>query len=124
MHYVDFQCRVLLRAKTVFQPVLQPGCTVLTSTVTLCPVSCVDDSVSPSVHSATLFLNVLACLAFFCANPKYGVDFGLSILWFVLFTPVAFICWYRPVYKAFRYNCVAVFSVLLSSMFLLHLVQI
>ncbi|XP_034535504.1 secretory carrier membrane protein 2, like [Notolabrus celidotus] len=53
-------------------------------------------------HSATLFLNVLACLAYFTANAQYGVDFGLSILWFILFTPVSFICWYRPVYKAFR----------------------
>lgn len=53
-------------------------------------------------HSATLFLNVLACLAYFTADSQYGVDFGLSILWFILFTPVAFICWYRPVYKAFR----------------------
>ncbi|CAF99908.1 unnamed protein product, partial [Tetraodon nigroviridis] len=54
------------------------------------------------VHSATLFLNVLACLAFFTANAANAVDFGLSILWFILFTPVSFICWYRPVYKAFR----------------------
>ncbi|KAM9410656.1 secretory carrier membrane protein 2, like [Pholidichthys leucotaenia] len=53
-------------------------------------------------HSATLFLNVLACLAYFTANSEYGVDFGLSILWFFLFTPVAFICWYRPVYRAFK----------------------
>nr|XP_046249760.1 secretory carrier membrane protein 2, like isoform X2 [Scatophagus argus] len=53
-------------------------------------------------HSATLFLNVLACLAYFTADTQNGVDFGLSILWFVLFTPVSFICWYRPVYKAFR----------------------
>lgn len=53
-------------------------------------------------HSATLFLNVLACLAYFTADPQYGVDFGLSILWFLLFTPVSFICWYRPIYKAFR----------------------
>lgn len=53
-------------------------------------------------HSATLFLNVLACLAYFTVDNNNGVDFGLSILWFVLFTPVAFICWYRPVYKAFR----------------------
>lgn len=54
------------------------------------------------LHSATLFLNVLACLAYFTADPQYGVDFGLSILWFLLFTPVSFICWYRPIYKAFR----------------------
>ncbi|XP_062289210.1 secretory carrier membrane protein 2, like [Scomber scombrus] len=53
-------------------------------------------------HSATLFLNVLACLAYFTVDPARGVDFGLSILWFILFTPVSFICWYRPVYKAFR----------------------
>lgn len=55
------------------------------------------------VHSATLFLNVLACLACFTIDSNYGVDFGLAILWFILFTPVAFVCWYRPVYKAFRY---------------------
>nr|XP_057934928.1 secretory carrier membrane protein 2, like isoform X2 [Doryrhamphus excisus] len=53
-------------------------------------------------HSATLFLNILACLAYFTADTQYGVDFGLSILWFILFTPVSFVCWYRPVYKAFR----------------------
>ncbi|XP_069561706.1 secretory carrier membrane protein 2, like [Brachyistius frenatus] len=53
-------------------------------------------------HSATLFLNLLACLAYFTADAQNGVDFGLSILWFLLFTPVSFICWYRPVYKAFR----------------------
>lgn len=53
-------------------------------------------------HSTTLFLNVLACLAYFIASSAHGVDFGLSILWFILFTPVSFICWYRPVYRAFR----------------------
>lgn len=56
------------------------------------------------VHSVTLFLNVLACLAYFTASTDSGVDFGLSILWFLLFTPVSFVCWYRPVYKAFRYT--------------------
>ncbi|XP_028812207.1 secretory carrier membrane protein 2, like [Denticeps clupeoides] len=53
-------------------------------------------------HCATLFLNMLACLAYFLTSTTAGVDFGLSILWFILFSPVAFICWYRPVYKAFR----------------------
>ncbi|PWA18838.1 hypothetical protein CCH79_00004861 [Gambusia affinis] len=57
---------------------------------------------NPGVHSATLFLNILACLAYFTADAAKGVDFGLSILWFILFTPVSFVCWYRPVYKAFR----------------------
>ncbi|ROI37109.1 Secretory carrier-associated membrane protein 2 [Anabarilius grahami] len=50
----------------------------------------------------TLFLNVLACLAYFTTHAAAGMDFGLSILWFILFTPCSFLCWYRPVYKAFR----------------------
>ncbi|XP_048337615.1 secretory carrier-associated membrane protein 2 [Sphaerodactylus townsendi] len=54
------------------------------------------------LHSVTLMLNLLACLAWFSVEPDRGVDFGLSILWLVLFTPCAFLCWYRPIYKAFR----------------------
>nr|XP_010331073.1 secretory carrier-associated membrane protein 2 isoform X2 [Saimiri boliviensis boliviensis] len=54
------------------------------------------------LHSVTLFLNLLACLAWFSSNSSKGVDFGLSILWFLIFTPCAFLCWYRPIYKAFR----------------------
>ncbi|XP_004872093.2 secretory carrier-associated membrane protein 2 isoform X1 [Heterocephalus glaber] len=54
------------------------------------------------LHSVTLFLNLLACLAWFTVDTTKGVDFGLSILWFVIFTPCAFLCWYRPIYKAFR----------------------
>ncbi|XP_043350170.1 secretory carrier-associated membrane protein 2 isoform X2 [Dermochelys coriacea] len=54
------------------------------------------------LHSVTLLLNLLACLAWFTIHSHRGVDFGLSILWFILFTPCAFLCWYRPIYKAFR----------------------
>ncbi|XP_037766740.1 secretory carrier-associated membrane protein 2 isoform X1 [Chelonia mydas] len=54
------------------------------------------------LHSVTLLLNLLACLAWFTIHSYRGVDFGLSILWFILFTPCAFLCWYRPIYKAFR----------------------
>ncbi|KFV52792.1 Secretory carrier-associated membrane protein 2, partial [Tyto alba] len=54
------------------------------------------------LHSITLLLNLLACLAWFTVQPERGVDFGLSILWFIIFTPCAFLCWYRPIYKAFR----------------------
>ncbi|XP_054692998.1 secretory carrier-associated membrane protein 2 isoform X2 [Grus americana] len=53
------------------------------------------------LHSITLLLNLLACLAWFTVQTERGVDFGLSILWFILFTPCAFLCWYRPIYKAF-----------------------
>ncbi|XP_012670265.1 secretory carrier membrane protein 2, like [Clupea harengus] len=53
-------------------------------------------------HCVTLFLNILACLAHFTVDAAHGVDFGLAILWFILFSPAAFLCWYRPVYKAFK----------------------
>ncbi|XP_019729571.1 secretory carrier-associated membrane protein 2 isoform X4 [Hippocampus comes] len=53
-------------------------------------------------NCVTLFLNMLACLAYFTTSSTYGVDFGLSILWLILFAPCSFLCWYRPVYKAFK----------------------
>ncbi|MGH0180541.1 UNVERIFIED_CONTAM: hypothetical protein FKN15_022331 [Acipenser sinensis] len=54
------------------------------------------------VHTGTLFVNVFGCLAWFCVDAARGVDFGLAILWFMLFTPCSFVCWYRPLYAAFR----------------------
>ncbi|XP_033951537.1 secretory carrier-associated membrane protein 1-like isoform X2 [Pseudochaenichthys georgianus] len=53
-------------------------------------------------HTGTLLANLVGCLAWFCVDTSRGVDFGLSILWFLLFTPCSFVCWYRPLYGAFR----------------------
>ncbi|KAK5879188.1 hypothetical protein CesoFtcFv8_024517 [Champsocephalus esox] len=53
-------------------------------------------------HTGTLLANLVGCLAWFCVDSSRGVDFGLSILWFLLFTPCSFVCWYRPLYGAFR----------------------
>lgn len=53
-------------------------------------------------HASTLFANVIGCLAWFCVDSSRGGDFGLSILWFLMFTPCSFVCWYRPLYGAFR----------------------
>ena len=66
---------------------------------------CSSSSLSFPVYICVLFLNVLGCLAYFIAdkgNSSAGSSFGLSILYFLLFTPCSFICWYRPLYKAFR----------------------
>ncbi|XP_052699068.1 secretory carrier-associated membrane protein 1-like isoform X6 [Crassostrea angulata] len=53
-------------------------------------------------YACVLFLNIWASLAYFIADSSGGATFGMSIVWFVLFTPCSFICWYRPLYKAFR----------------------
>lgn len=52
-------------------------------------------------YIVVLFINFLTCLAIFTQDNTQGKGFGLSILWFVLFTPCS-ICWYRPAYKAFK----------------------
>uniref|UniRef100_A0A4W5MGP6 Secretory carrier-associated membrane protein n=1 Tax=Hucho hucho TaxID=62062 RepID=A0A4W5MGP6_9TELE len=53
-------------------------------------------------HTGTLFANMFGCLAWFCVDATRGVDFGLAMLWFMIFTPCSFVCWYRPLYGAFR----------------------
>uniref|UniRef100_A0A8C5F583 Secretory carrier-associated membrane protein n=1 Tax=Gadus morhua TaxID=8049 RepID=A0A8C5F583_GADMO len=52
--------------------------------------------------AATLLFNLVSSLAMFIVDPQGGVGLGLAILWALLFTPCSFVCWYRPVYKAFR----------------------
>uniref|UniRef100_A0A3B4Z7P2 Secretory carrier-associated membrane protein n=1 Tax=Stegastes partitus TaxID=144197 RepID=A0A3B4Z7P2_9TELE len=53
-------------------------------------------------HTGTLLANLIGCLSWFLVDGQRGVDFGLAILWFILFTPCSFVCWYRPLYGAFR----------------------
>ncbi|KAL5005020.1 hypothetical protein ScPMuIL_018476 [Solemya velum] len=53
-------------------------------------------------YAIVLFLNVLGSLAYFVVDGNGGVTFGMAILWFILFTPCSFLCWFRPLYKAFR----------------------
>uniref|UniRef100_A0A5F8HEZ4 Secretory carrier-associated membrane protein n=1 Tax=Monodelphis domestica TaxID=13616 RepID=A0A5F8HEZ4_MONDO len=51
-------------------------------------------------YSITLVVNLIACLAWWIAGGD-GVNFGLAILWLLLFTPCSYVCWFRPAYKAF-----------------------
>jgi len=53
-------------------------------------------------HIGVLFMNVLGGLAFFIVSSDGGSVFGFGILYLILFTPSSFVCWYRPLYKAFR----------------------
>ncbi|KAK2086912.1 hypothetical protein P7K49_032819 [Saguinus oedipus] len=55
----------------------------------------------PAVYCATLGVNLIACLAWLIAGGPAS-NFGLAIVWLLLFTPCSYVCWFRPVYKAFR----------------------
>lgn len=52
-------------------------------------------------HALLLALNIIGAMALMFTGQGVTV-FGLSILYFVLLTPFSFVCWYRPIYKAFR----------------------
>ncbi|XP_076853427.1 secretory carrier-associated membrane protein 5 [Brachyhypopomus gauderio] len=69
------------------------------------------------LYSATLAANFIGCLAWMFGGG--GVtNFGLSIIWLVLFTPCSYVCWFRPIYKAFRtdssFNFMAFFFVFMA----------
>jgi hypothetical protein len=56
------------------------------------------------VTELQLVLNMIACLAAYivCNDDDDGIAFGMSLLWLVLFVPMSFLCWYWPLYKAFK----------------------
>ncbi|XP_037106131.1 secretory carrier-associated membrane protein 4 isoform X1 [Syngnathus acus] len=53
------------------------------------------------IYSVTLCLNVIGCIALWAAGGS-GTNFGLALLWLILFGPASYACWFRPIYKAFR----------------------
>ena len=55
---------------------------------------------------ASWCLNEIAYIAAFAVDADGGEGFGFSLLWFVLAVPCSFVCWYWPVYKAFKYGIV------------------
>lgn len=53
------------------------------------------------VNAATLAVNLIGCFVWMFGGG--GVtNFGLAIIWLLMFTPCSYVCWFRPVYKAFR----------------------
>ncbi|KAM3856081.1 secretory carrier-associated membrane protein 4 isoform 2-T6 [Vipera latastei] len=52
-------------------------------------------------YCITLSVNLIASLAWLIGGGS-ATNFGLAILWLVLFSPCSYVCWFRPVYKAFR----------------------
>ena len=81
-------------------------------------------NVSHLVYSVTLFLNMIAALSYFGALNEWetfahrlspnslslrsvvdkggAASFGLSLVYLVLFVPGSYLCWFRPIYRAFK----------------------
>lgn len=63
-----------------------------------------------SAYIALLSVNVIGSLTYFVTTAhnglsnNSGVTFGMSIFYLILFTPCSFVCWFRPLYKAFRFD--------------------
>ncbi|XP_028672255.1 secretory carrier-associated membrane protein 4 [Erpetoichthys calabaricus] len=78
-----------------------------------------------NLYCVTLFVNLIACLAWWIAGGN-GANFGLAFVWLLLFSPCSYICWFRPLYKAFRadssFNFMAFFFIF-GFQFILAVIQ-
>jgi len=52
-------------------------------------------------HAVALGFNMIAALVVLIAGGS-GTTFALSIVFFIIFTPLSYVCWFRPAYKGFR----------------------
>lgn len=52
-------------------------------------------------HGCVLLLNIIGGFVLMLCSEGFSA-FGLAILYFILFTPFSFLCWFRPAYRAFK----------------------
>lgn len=53
-------------------------------------------------HASLLLANMLTGLLYLFGGGDAGSTFGLALVYWFLFTPASYMCWFRPGYKAFR----------------------
>ena len=53
-------------------------------------------------HASLLLANMLTGLLYLFGGGDAGSTFGLALIYWFLFTPASYMCWFRPGYKAFR----------------------
>jgi len=53
-------------------------------------------------HAALLLGNLVVGVLYLFVGGDSGQTFGLALIYWALYTPLSFICWFRPAYKAFR----------------------
>ncbi|XP_053202372.1 secretory carrier-associated membrane protein 1-like isoform X2 [Panonychus citri] len=62
------------------------------------------------INVLVLFVNFLGGLAIFSVDGDHNI-FSSSILMLIFLTPASFMCWFRPLYKAFRNDSAVNFMV-------------
>ena len=62
----------------------------------------IDDNYNFSANSGLMFANMIIGMLYLFAGGDWGGTFAMAIIYFVIFTPASFLCWFRPAYKAFR----------------------
>ena len=67
-------------------------------------------------YAALLFANMVVGILYLFAGGDSGQTFGLALIYWALYTPLSFICWFRPAYKAFRDD--SSFNFMVSKMFM------
>lgn len=53
-------------------------------------------------HAALLLGNLIVGILYLFVGGDHGQTFGLALIYWALYTPLSFVCWFRPAYKAFR----------------------
>lgn len=72
------------------------------------------------LYTAVLALNIITGFAYMMVDKEGASTFGLSLLYFILFVPLSYICWFRPIYRAFREDSASNFMIF----FLIFFIQI
>jgi len=75
-------------------------------------------------HASLYMANVLVGLLYLFAGGDAGATFGLALIYWFLFTPASYLCWFRPAYKAFRDDSSMYFMVFFFVFFFQFLISI
>lgn len=70
--------------------------------LTLCQTWFCTHDLTFSVHFGLLFANMIIGLLWLFSGGDWGYTFLLAVIYFIVFTPASFMCWFRTGYKAFR----------------------